>query len=356
MTAIRTFVVALLAVILLAGVLANTSEARAWEKKGIWGPVVHQGKSQFGIYRRMGAKIYMTSLAWSRAAPRRPQRATDPGDPAYRWPAELDVAVREARRHRMRLMVNVTQAPGWANGARPQRYAPGDSRDYARFLTAAARRYRGVRLWQVWSEPSRVGSFSPMANRRDVQRYAVLLERAYRALKGVRRRNLVIGGNTFVTGDVVALTFLKHLKLPNGRRPRFDLYGHNPFARRRPRLSDPPLGHGFVDFGTLDTLAKRLDRYYPRRRGRRRIKLFLSEYTVPTGRRSHVFNFGVRQATAASWLRSAMRIARRWRRIYALGWYRLYDDPPGTPRGPAEIGLLDWRGHKKPVYWAYRRG
>jgi hypothetical protein len=53
-----------------------------------------------------------------------------------------------------------------------------------------------------------------------------------------------------------------------------------------------------------------------------------------------------------------MRIARRWPRIYTLGWYTLYDEAPGSgdPGRETNWGLLDWRGAPKPSYRAYRSG
>src|SRR5205085_1832988 len=121
------------------------------------------------------------------------------------------------------------------------------------------RRYPSVRLWIIWSEASRVGVWQPLPlnSPEGPRRYARLLDTTYGALKRVHRRNLVIGGNTFVSGDIPALQYLKWMQLPHGRRPRMDLYGHNPFTQRAPRLSDPPLPAGLADFGTLDTLAHR---------------------------------------------------------------------------------------------------
>jgi hypothetical protein len=345
---------ALLALLLLAG----PADARAGRKKAIWGPAEVNGKSQFPIYRDLGARIYEAGLSWAAVAPTRPRKPKDPRDPAYRWPSYLDYAVKEARRYHMRVALNVTHAPRWANGGRSREWAPRRPRDYARFVTAAARRYRSVRLWIIWGEPSRKQNFKPLPRFESTgpRRYARILDAAYSALKRVRRRNLAVGGNTFTTGDIPALAYLKAMRLPGGRRPRFDLYGHNPFTRRRPRLSDPPLGFGFVDFGTLDTLVRRLDRYYPRRRGRRRIKLFLEEFTVPTGHRDHQFNFFVSESTAASWLTSALRITRRWRRIYALGWFTLYDEAPRPKGDESLLGLIARNGRRKPAYYAYRDG
>lgn len=337
----------------IVAMLAPPADARKSRKKAIWGPAQVDGRSQFPIYRRLGVGIWESGLSWATTAPTRPLHPKDPRDPAYRWPKDVDYAVREARRDRIRVALNVTQAPGWANGGRPAMWAPRRARDYADFAVAAARHYRSVHLWSIWSEASRVDIFQPLPPNRPTgpRRYARLLDAAYVKLKRVSRRNLVIGGNTFTTGDVHALRFLRWMKIGK-RRPRMDLYGHNPFTTRRPRIADPPLGFGYVDFGGLDDLSRRLDRYYPHRR----LKLFLEEFTVPTRKPSHAFNFYKSERTAASWLRSAMRIARRTRRIYALGWYQLYDEAP-RPRGDEALwGLIDRSGRRKPAYFAYRRG
>jgi hypothetical protein len=64
----------------------------------------------------------------------------------------------------------------------------------------------------------------------------------------------------------------------------------------------------------------------------------------------------VTRGTAASWLTDALRITRRWSRIYTLGWYALYDDPPNRQGDDVHRGLLTYHGRKKPAYFAYRRG
>jgi hypothetical protein len=335
-------------------------------KKSLWGPVRVHGVSQFPIYRDLGAGIYQTKLDWRGVAATRPARPTDPTDPAYRWPAELDDAVGEGRRHGIRLALLVQGTPAWANGGRDGRWAPSRPADYADFLTAASKRYPRVRLWVIWGEPTRRANFKPLFHeRRDrpltrkmrqgPRTYARLLDAAYGALKSSSRRNLVIGGNSFVTGDVSPLNWIKNLRLPNGRRPRMDMYGHNPFSARRPNLKRRPLGHGFADFSDLDTLARWIDRYLGRPNGRR-IKLFLAEFFIPTDHFNEEFNFYVKRRTAASWLTSALRITRRWSRIYTLGWFSLYDDPPRPKGDEVNRGLLTIRGVKKPAYNAFKRG
>ena len=85
-----------------------------------------------------------------------------------------------------------------------------------------------------------------------------------------------------MVGTHPPLCWIDALRLPNGRRPRMDLYGHNPFSVRRPDLGVPPLGRGYADFSDLDTLARALDRRFPKR---------LRLYTLPTDHANVEFNF-----------------------------------------------------------------
>ena len=358
--------VAPLALALLLGALAPAADARKSIKKSIWGPVRVDGVSQFPIYRDLGVGIYQTTVLWNEVAPTRPSNPTDPRDPAYRWPAWLDDGIREARRYRIRVALLLHGAPPWANGSTERRWAPQRPSEFGDFATAASRRYPGVRLWLVWGEPTRAANFQPLiperrgrpltrAMRVGPRTYAGVLDAAYAGLKRANRRNLVIGGDSLTGGDVTPLNWIKNLRLPNGRRPRMDMYGHNPFSNRRPRLKSRALTKGFADFGTLDTMAKWIDRYLGRRNGRR-LKLFLSEYSVATDHIGYESNFYVSRRTAASWIRSALRDSRRWWRIYTFGWIGLYDDPPYPNGDEQNRGLLDYLGRRKPAYEAYKRG
>lgn len=348
-----------LALLLLAAVVPP-ADARYSRKKAIWGPTQVNGVSQFPIYRDLGAGIYQMQLHWHEVAPTRPTRPGDPADPAYRWPEEVDFAIREGRRSRMRVSLMLIGAPPWANGGRSWEWAPRRPRDFALFARAAARRYPGVRLWQIWGEPSRQDNFKPLPRFEATgpRRYARILDAGYASLKRQSPKNVVIGGNTFTVGDISPRQFIRSMRLPNGRPPRMDLYGHNPFTLRRPALRQGPLGHGYADFSDLDTLGRWIDRNLGRHR-RRPIRLFLSEFTLPTDHANYEFNFWVTRKIQARWLGAALRITRRWRRIYATGWIELYDQRPngpgGTPGDEVNHGLLEWDGDKKPSYRAFKR-
>jgi hypothetical protein len=357
--------------VLASLVLAGSAHAAVSSKKAIWGPVTYQGASQFPIYHDLGAGIYETSLRWDDLTLGRPASPRDPADPAYRWPAGLDQAVAEAARYKIRVSVMLVGAPRWANGGRPSNWVPTRVEDFADFAAAAARRYPGVHLWMVWGEPSRQPNFMPLvpetrgktklnaAQAAAPRYYARLLDAAYGALKSVSRGNLVIGGNTFTVGDISPYNWIRYMKLPGGRSPRMDLFGHNPFTSRRPDLRKPPHGFGpdvnYSDFSDLDTFTFVLDRHLRDPRGRR-LRLFLSEFFLPTDHFNWEFPFYVSRATQASWLTSALRIVRRWSRIYTMGWFSLYDDPPRSDHREVNRGLIDRKSRRKPAYYAFKRG
>jgi hypothetical protein len=347
-------------------VTAAPADARQSRKKAIWGPVAVRGVSQFPIYKDLGVGIYEMAMNWASVATTRPSHPTNPADPAYSWPSHLDYAVREGRKYGIRVSVQLIGAPRWANGGHPWNWAPKKPEDFARFAAAASRRYPGVRYWMIWGEPTRRHNFMPLVRERRGRRlnrlqsrgprlYARILDAAYGALKRVDRHDLVIGGNTFTTGEVSPLNFMRAMRLPGGKPPRLDLYGHNPFTGRKPNLHSPHLPFGFADFCDLERLARWVDRYLGRPR-HRRLRLFLSEYELPTDHRNREFNFWLDRRTAADWLTAALRITRRWWRIYTLGWMGLYDDPPLPTHDEVNRGLLDIHGRRKAAYQAYKRG
>lgn len=349
----------------LSAVAAPPASAETTLKKAMWGPATFGGASQFPVYQELGVGLYQRTLHWDRVAPsRRPRNPTSPSDPAYAWPASLDRMVRESGTHGIEMVIQVVGAPSWSNGGRSWQYAPRRLDDFADFLAAASERYPTVRHWMIWGEPSRRTTWRPFVSERRgrpltrrqaaaPRRYARLLDAGYEALKAASPRNIVIGGNTFTTGDISPRNWIRNLRLPNGRPPRLDLYGHNPFSNRPPDLDQRPLGFGFADFADLDLLARWVDRYLGRGRHPR---LFLSEYFLPTDHFNHEFNFYVTREAQAQWVRDALRITREWSRIYTFGWFGLYDDRARSDGREVARGLLERDGDRKPAYAAFRDG
>lgn len=355
MLSARAWVRVLCATVVVGAVLAALAGPALGFAKAMWGPGYQNGVSLFPVYRQLGVSIYEDQLNWSSVAPTHPRHATDPNDPAYQWPAALQQSIREANRFHMRVMLELINTPQWANGGRPDDWAPLHPSDFAAFATAAARHYPTVHLWQIWGEPSRL-TFQPIvrakpyhrldsAQQAAPHRYALLLNDAYGALKAVSRANLVIGGSTYTYGYIDTQQWIANLKLPNGRPPRMDMYAHNPFSYTPPSFTAGASPFGEVQFSDLPRLAGWVNRYLGRR-----IPLFLSEWTIPTAP-DYEFSFWVNPSTAASWISDALKLARSWPRIYALGWIHLYDDLPLTSGG-----LLTASGKRKPGFYAFEHG
>jgi hypothetical protein len=260
-------------------------------------------------------------------------------------------------------------APQWANGGREWNFAPDNADDFATFAAAAAKRYPAVHHWMIWSEPTKASNFQPLEpdNGKPLRtpqqlegphKYAQILDASYRELKQVSRQNLIIGGNTFTVGTVAPIRWVKALKLPSGRRPRMDLWGHNAFSARKPKLSKTPLGGGFSDLSDIDEFARVLDRAFKgsKLKKERHLKIFISEISVPTDHANFEFNFFTTREVQARWISAGLRIARTFKRIYTYGYLGLYDDPVREDGNQVERGLITRGGEKKPGYAAFRAG
>src|SRR3954468_9004244 len=111
----RRFLLLLITVFLVVAAAAQAAPSR---KKAIWGPITVDGVSQFPIYHDLGVGIWQYTVHWDQVAPQRPADASDPQDPAYQWPPELDFAIRQANRYGIKVSLMLIGAPSWANGGK----------------------------------------------------------------------------------------------------------------------------------------------------------------------------------------------------------------------------------------------
>ncbi len=359
---LRAAVVGILAafgVLLLAAPVNGAPD----KHKAIWGPPT---PAAFKQYSKLGVGIYQLSIPWSSVAPTRPKSPRNPSDPAYNWPTEPDTVLALAKSRGIKIGINLMFAPKWANGHSQRRWAPKKPGTFADFAAAAARRYPGVKYWMIWSEPSRRQNFMPLAKvqgsrqltrqeKRGPKLYSGILDASYRAIKSVNPNDLVVGGNTIPGGDIRPLRYIQAMRLSSGKPPRMDLYGHNAYSPRLPNLSRRPAAKGTADLSDLDTLTGWLDRYLGRNGRNRRLKVFVSEYSLPTNR-NDVLPFWGNLKDQARYARAALRIGRQFKRLYTLGWFQLHDEAPQPNNLQPNWGLLDWRGKQKPAFKAFKNG
>ena len=324
-------------------------------QKSIWGPTrLLDGSSAFPLYRDLGVDNLQMNLSWSAVAPSKPANPTDPADPAYRWPEGIDFALAQARDHGISVALLVTTAPGWANGGRTAEWAPNNPQDFADFVTAASRRYPAVRIWMIWGEPNLDARFKPNVadDPTSARTYAPILDAAYTALKSVSSSNTVVGGMTWSGGTVKPEPFLRAMQLPDGRPPRLDWFGHNPFPFRFPDIRQPALPGGWRDISDLETFEFEVRQVYAPLGLRPR--LWLSEFTIQSDHSSDAFNGFVSREEQAAWLTAAYDIANEVDAVEALGWFSLYDQRPESPQA-ANWGLIEDTGERKPAFDAYLR-
>ena len=123
---------------------------------------------------------------------------------------------------------------------------PRQLQDFGDFTTAISKKYAAVDHWMIWGEPNRAPNFQPFtpatnqtskklnaAQQVAPRNYAQLLDAAYAALKAADPADKVIGGNTYTSAgkdDINPYQWIRYMKLPNGSRPRMDMWGHNPFG------------------------------------------------------------------------------------------------------------------------------
>jgi hypothetical protein len=330
-------------------------------KKTMWGPLTFaDGSSLFPTFRDLGVGIYAIQAHWDEIAPDRPENPTDPKDPAYLWPSYLDYAVREGKKNGIKVLLQIIGAPPWANGGHDWPWGPRDPADYADFATAAAKRFPDVNLWMIWGEPNRKPNYEPLTPAHDPDgpltkaeqvaphNYAILLDRAYEVLKAANPKNQVIGGNTYTsagTDDINPFQWIKYMTLPDGSRPRMDMWGHNPYGFRKPDLDDPPSRNGSVAFADLDELVEALDESFPDQE----LPLYLAEWGVPIGYHDEDLTYSLNEEEGIKWIRAGFKIARDWDRVYTLGWVHPIDTPYSSQ------GLLNKNEKKKPSYFAYKQ-
>ena len=89
-----------------------------------------------------GASVIHTTASWPQLAPKKPRNALNGNDPAYKL-ADLDELVFQSGVHNLRVMINITGTPKWANGGKAANVMPKRLADLTAFSRMLATRYNG---------------------------------------------------------------------------------------------------------------------------------------------------------------------------------------------------------------------
>ncbi len=153
---------------------------------------------------------------------------------------------------------------------------------------------------------------------------------------------------TFTVGEVYAPEWIRWMRLPNGKPPRMDWYGHNPYSTREPNLKLRPTCPGCATSATSTPSARSQEDYKKRDAADLPVRV-----RGALGSPEPDLRLLRHQQQQAGWLTAGYRIAHRHRWIAGLGWWTLVDGPVAADS--TNSGLLRADGTPKPSYYAYRR-
>jgi hypothetical protein len=375
----RVFLISLLVAVAAAAAASTTSSApsagyyslRSGMVVGFYDDAQVYGRTPWAFQqlRTLRAGVVRITINWSTVAKRRPRRAADPADPAYNWTV-VDNVISQAARHKVRVLASIFGTPRWAGRAKNR--LPRRTVDLRLFAHAAAKRYSGryqtedgtvlpaVRHWLAWNEPNNPVFLKPqwkMVKRKwrpqSAFDYAKICRAIWVGIHSTRiRGEKVACGATGPRGNdaprskrpstspLVFLTWLRRAGLK-----RFDAYAHHPYYTNRfERPTTIPKSKKTVTLGNIRVLISKLNRLYGRKR------LWITEYGYQTRPPDRLF--GVTPALQARYVRQAVQVARKTRRVDMFVWFLIRDE---RRLSGWQSGVISARGKRKPAFRAFQR-
>jgi hypothetical protein len=301
-----------------------------------------------------GASVLHTTATWASIAPKKPANAANGDDPAYRL-GDLDDLVNQAGIYGMRVMMNVTGTPKWANGGKAPNVMPKRLADLTTFTRMLATRYNGrsghgdVALWSVWNEPNLQLFLTPQFVGKKIvgpANYAKLYKAAYAGIKAGDPTAKVAIGETSARGrdkplagvsaSIAPGTFAKLLAQQKGLK--FDAWAHHPYPTAP---SEPPLQkvrYPNVSLSTLPKFEADLKKDF-----HRAVPIWITEYGHETKPGEP---HGVTPAKQAAYAKQALTFAKNDPNVQMFIWF-VFRDSAGNPW---QSGLYSPSGAPKPAY------
>jgi polysaccharide biosynthesis protein PslG len=344
------------ALIAIAGLAPSAAAA---EPRSFWGVSSQTGLGAADLARMGEAEVGTLRALFSWAT-------VEPVAGARDWSA-IDAVVAEAAANEIAVLPFLYGTPDWVAQGLDRRRCAGDCAVYPprsdaallswrRFVGDAVRRYgRGgefwaehptlpkqpIFAWQIWNEQNSPDFFAPRISSR---RYARLLDRAAKAIRGVNRRaEVILGGMAEIAGVAGAKpgwAYLRALYRRRGARRDFDGIAPHAYAA------------SFA--GVRGQIAK--TRRAARAAGDPETTMWITEIGVASGRGEDPFELG--PAGQAAHLRRSFRFLRRRRRALAAKaviWFSWRDAATAICGWCPTSGLFDGSYAAKPAFQAFTR-
>ena len=305
-----------------------------------------------------GATVIHTTASWALIAPTRPANPSNAADPAYRL-GDLDELVRESARYGLRVMIDVTGTPKWANGNQTQNHMPKRLADFGTFVKMLALRYDGrnagkgeVSLWSVWNEPNLQQFLTPQYSGTKIvspANYAKLYKVAYAAIKSANPLAKVAIGETSAQGrdkpskgssqTVSPGTFAKLLSKVKGLH--FDAWAHHPYPTSRTARPLEKVRYPNVTLSELPTFEKSLAAEF-----HRAVPIWITEYGYET---KPAQPKGITYAQQSAYAKQALTVARNDPNVQMFCWFTFRDNAGN----PWKSGIQSQSGSPKPAFGAF---
>jgi hypothetical protein len=309
-----------------------------------------------------GSTILRLLVQWDLSAKQRPERPTDPFDPAYVFD-DVDEAVRAAQIADQEVMLTISGTPSWANGGKRPNVMPTNLADLTAFARAISSRYSGryagfpfVRFWSVWNEPNLQLFLTPQfdARGRSVApaNYAKLYAAAYAGIKAGNPDALVAIGETSARGT----------DKPTGVRPthspgkfaelvakanpklKFAAWSHHPYPTNPNMKPSQLVKWPSVSLRSLPRFEESLKAWFKRPS----VPIWITEYGHQT---KPPDSLGVTYLQQGKYIQEAIAIAKSYPFVHMFIWF-VYQDDPGQPW---ESGIYSQAGLPKgssPAKWS----
>jgi hypothetical protein len=301
-----------------------------------------------------GASIIHTTASWPGIAPRKPKSALNGNDPAYRL-GDLDELVAQSGLHNLRVMIDITGVPKWANGGKKPNVMPKKLSDLTLFARMLATRYDGrhghgsVSLYSVWNEPNLQLFLTPQFVGKKIvgpANYAKLYKSAYAGIKAANKLAKVAIGETSARGrdkplrgksaTIAPGTFARLLSKVKGLK--FDAWAHHPYPTSPNLPPTQKVRYPNVTFSTMPTFESNLKKFF-----HRTVPVWITEYGHETKPGEP---HGVTTARQAAYAKQALTMAKNDPDIQMFIWFVFHDS-----RGnPWQSGLFGTRNNAKPAY------
>jgi cellulase (glycosyl hydrolase family 5) len=352
---------ALVAALVLIAVPAATANAARQMPVGFFDDVSFRfspdAQQNLAAASAAGASVIHTTANWSLIAATRPANAANGDDPAYKL-TDLDDLVANASRSGLRVMINITGTPKWANGNHTANYLPKSTSTFATFARMLATRYNGhnghgsVSLYSVWNEPNLQQFLYPQYSGKKIVgplNYGKLFKVAYAAIKAGNPLAKVAVGETSAQGrdkpatgvsaTVSPGTFAKVLSTVKGLK--FDAWAHHPYPTARTAKPLEKVRYPNVTLSTLPTFEANLKKEF-----HKVVPIWITEYgheTKPAQPK------GISTSLQASYAKQALTIARADPNVQMFIWFTFRDNSGN----PWKSGVENSNGTHKPSFSSF---